>query len=272
MERNTSLPAAAPSKFISSTGEIIIVSFLLIFLMTYSLQFLSPTWFLTAAIAFFLSFMIEEDAYEQTIDLILLFIVASLMLTIAIFNGREQFFIKQMIIGGCFFRFLLVLTSLFSTYHSISSAAILNKARRQEDYSLALGAEEQVIGYLPVFAFVFILFLAFGEDFAPFIFLQAAFTVDTVKELINFYPILPYLGIAFWLSVESLLQWLEHIKRRQIVWAFGGGDVLFLGLFSGYLGLSALFSLFFLSLLARAMFSLAQFFINHEIASIYLKS
>lgn len=270
MERNTSLPAAAPSKFIFSTGEIIIVSFLLIFLMTYSLPFLSPTWFLTAAIAFFLLFMIEEDAYEQTIDLILLFIVASLMLTIAAFHGREQFFIKQMIIGGCFFRFLLVLTSLFSTYRSISSAAISNKAW-QEDPSSSF-RERQIVGYLPVFAFVFILFLGFGEDFIPFIFSQAAFTVDTVKELVDFYPVLPYLGIVFWLSIESLLWWLEHKKRQQIIWAFGGGDVLFLGLFSGYLGLSALFSLFFLSLLARAMFSLAQFFIDHEIASTYLKS
>ncbi len=258
MEKNTLPLAAVPFKFIAPMTEIISIAFLLIFLMTCSLQFLSPTWILTAAIAVFLSFMIEEDAYEQTIDLVFLFIVAALMLFISVFHGYEQLFIKQMIIGTCFFRFLLVLTSLWLTCRP-SAAAVLNRIQQEDD---PLNLKNETIGYLPVFAIVFILYLGFGETFAPFVFSGIFFAITVLEDLIDFYPSLPYIGLILWFICEKILWEIKHKKRQQIIWAFGGGDVLFLGIFAGYLGLSPLFSLFFLSLIARIIFSLLQLFIK----------
>lgn len=261
MERNTSPRAAAPSKFIASTLEIMVMDFFLIVLMTYPLPFLSPTWFLTAGIAFFLSFMIEEDAHEQTIDLVLLFIVASLMFFLAVFHGEEQRFIKEMILGGYFFRFLLVITSLFVTCRSAPVAA--SRTDGQEAYFTH--AEKRPMGYLPIFAFVFVLYLSFGEEFAPFVFSQASFMAAVIVELVNFYPALPYIGLVVWMIGEGLLCHMEYMEKRRIVWAFGGGDVLFLGLFAGYLGLAPLFSLFFLSLIARVTFALLQHWIERTV-------
>lgn len=258
MGRNTSPPAAALSKFIAPIWEIIIMGFFLIVLMTYPLPFLSPTWFLTAGIAVFFSVMIEEDAHEQTIDLVLLFIVASLMFFIAVFHGEEQRFIKDMILGGCFFRVLLVMPSLFVTCRSATVAA--SRTDGQEAYSAHV--EKRPMGYLPIFTSVFVLYLGFGEAFSPFVFSQVSFMAAAIAELVDFYPALPYIGLTAWLMGEWLIWRMEYMKKCRIVWAFGGGDVLFLGLFSGYLGLVPLFSLFFLSLLARVVFALLQCWIE----------
>ena len=261
MERHTSPPAAAPSNFIAPTLEIMVMAFFLIVLMTYPLPFLSPTWFLTAGIAFFLTFMIEEDAHEQTIDLVLLFIVASLMFFLAVFHGEEQRFIKQILLGTCFFRFLFVVTSLWVTCRSAPVAASQTDLA-EEAYPTRI--EERPMGYLPIFMFPFILSLGFGEDFAPFVFSQGAFMAAAITDLVDFYPTLPYIGFAVWLISEGLLWRMGYRKKRRIIWAFGGGDVLFLRFFSGYLGLVSLSSLFFLSLLTRVVFALVQFFIEKE--------
>lgn len=261
MGRNTSPPAAALSKFIAPVWEIIAIAFCLIVLMTHPLPFLAPIWFLTAGIAVFLSVMIEEDAHEQTIDLVLLFIVASLMLFVSVFQGEEERFVEDMILGGCFFRFLLVMPSLFVTCRSAPVAASCTDM--QEAYSTHV--EKRPMGYLPIFTSVFVLYLGFGEEFAPLIFSQASCMAAVIAELVDFYPALPYIGLTAWLMGEGLIWRMEYMKKRRIIWAFGGGDVLFLGLFAGYLGLVPLFSLFFLSLLARVVFALLQCWIERTV-------
>ena len=249
MEKNMSPPAAVPSKHLISVLEIIMIAFFLIYLMAIPIPFLSLPWFFTAGVAVLLSFMIKEDARGQTVDLFLSCILAFLMFLMFAFHGQAQLFLKQMIIGGSFFRFLLVITSLWLTCRSVP-VAVPSKAWKKDHEN-----EDQAMGYLPIFMFVFILHLGFGEDFVPWVFSKAAFLVTVLEELIDFYPALSYISIGMWLFAESIMYWIEHKKGRQIPWAFGGGDVLFLGLFSGYLGLS---SLFFLSLIVRVLFSLLQ--------------
>ena len=122
MEKNMSPPAAVPSKHLISVLEIIMIAFFLIYLMAIPIPFLSLPWFFTAGVAVLLSFMIKEDACDQTVDLFLSCILAFLMFLMFAFHGQAQLFLKQMIIGGSFFRFLLVITSLWLTCRSVPVA------------------------------------------------------------------------------------------------------------------------------------------------------
>ena len=258
-----SLQAAAPSKSSSIIVEIIVLAFLLVFLMASPSGF--PSWGLVlhVFIAILLSIMTEEDAHEQTVDLRFLSILA-LFMAFSSF-GRIGDFIKCIFIGVCFFRFLLVAMSIYLTCRS-ASVAVPSDAWRG-DGSSEEERQDQPAGYLPIFMVVFVLYLGFRENFAPVVFSQAFFVVDTISDIADFYPALLFISILCWLLSEAFLFWLIHSKKKQILWAFGGGDVLFLGLFAGYLGLAPLFALFFLSLIARTVFSLLQFFLDCDITS-----
>lgn len=260
MVPNMSLQAAAPSKSSSIIIEIIVLAFLLVFLMASPSGFSSWGLALHVLIAILLSIMTEEDAHKQTVDLRFLSILAIFMAFGSF--GRIGDFIKCIFIGLCFFRFLLVTMSIYLSCRS-ASVAVLSDVWRG-DGSSEEERRDQPAGYLPIFMIVFVLYLGFGENLAPAIFSEAIFVVDTVSNIADFYPALPFISIFCWFLSEIILFWLVYSKKKQILWAFGGGDVLFLGLFAGYLGLAPLFALFFLSLIARTVFSLLQFFLDKE--------
>ena len=260
MERLTLPQEAAQFKFIITAIEIAGLALLLMFLMAFTLEFLSSEWWLTLLLAVILAFMVKEDAREQTVDLYLLSILGFSMFMIAYFSGTTKFFLKHTIIGICFFRSLLSTLSLWLTLRSVSFPSQNNAIKK--DILSSASDENHSIGYLPIFVIVFAISLCLGDSFAPSVFSQSVFIVDIIAELFDFYPALPYIVIFLWFSCEAFLWWLEHKRSHQILWAFGGGDVLFLGLFAGYLGLAPLFALFFLSLLARVVFFLIQFVLD----------
>ncbi len=268
MGKNISPPAAVPfrTQSVAFAVEVSSITVSLIFLLNLQSNIISLQWYLVAVMAFFLTLMIDEDAHEQTVDIALLSIIGVIMLFVSTLYGQSWAFLKDAVIGVCFFRFLLALTTFWLTFRTKSISPLYHKDLKDDLSSLQSGG--QATGYLPIFMVVFVLRLGLGESFAPFVFLHTAITLDIIEDLVGYYPLLPYFGITVWLMIEGILWWLEHMRTRQIVWAFGGGDVLFLGLFAGYLGLVQLLALYFLSLIARVVFSLLQFFLDSKIASI----
>ena len=266
MEKNTSLPAAVLSKLqpFSNLFEIIGVAILFTYLMACHLQFFSWDWMLVAVIAVFLSMMTEEDARHQTVDVFFLAVLAVMMFLVSTFRGNQDVFVKDLIIGTCFFRFLLVLISLWTTcyYPPVYIEDYLQDAEMSDEV-----AETHLMGYLPIFMIVFVFWLGLGDSFVPFVFAQSAFVFDVLKEIADFYVLFPWFSVAIWFFLEAILWWMEHKRKRLILWGFGGGDVLFLGIFSGYLGLAPLFALFFVSLFARVIFFFLHFFSRNKIAS-----
>lgn len=263
MERNMLPPEAAhfDESPIFTRLEIAAVAFLIGFLMLSSFPVFSLRWTLTAPLAVFLTVMIREDAFDQTVDLFILSFVAGLMFMLSAFYGQAFLFLADTIIGICFFRFLLAAASLWLTCRSDSVTVPSSDGKMNG----GVGANEHPVGYVPIFMVVFVMFLGLGEAMAPPVFAQSRFAVSVANELAEFYPCLLYIGFSAWAVVEGLLWWLENKKRREIYWAFGGGDVLFLGVFSGYLGVATLLALFFLSLIARVVFFLIHFFLSSKI-------
>ncbi len=256
MEQNISPPTAARFKSIPFSMGIAFISVSLIYLMAFPIHYHLGALVLNIAIAILLSFMIEEDAHEQTVDLYRLAFLAILMFLFSLVYNQSQRFIIHTITGLCLFRCLLTAISLCLTFRSFPDTILSDSCEEADD------SNNNLIGYLPIFMLVFVFSLGFGENFAPFVFTEANFVVEVITELLDFYPVFLYFFLIGWIFLEGISWWLEYVKGHQILWAFGGGDVIFLGLFAGYLGLASLLGLFFLSLIARLVFSLLQFLLN----------
>lgn len=231
---------------------------LLTSLMTNQVAAASALLFLNACTASILAVMTEEDAREQTIDIRLLSILFTAMLFIAAYHAETAMFLQKVLCGTIFFRVLLLGTSLITTWQA---------EYRRKKHLLPIAIPEkidddaaQATGYIPIFMFVFILYLGIGTDFSSFIFSETAFALFLIKE-----TMLPesftLMGVS-WLTLEWYF-WQRERKKANIVWAFGGGDVLFLGFFAGHVGLSAILALFFLSLITRIAQGIIQTLLDH---------
>ncbi|MBQ8698349.1 MAG: hypothetical protein IJ521_05065, partial [Schwartzia sp.] len=127
--------------------------------------------------------------------------------------------------------------------------------------------DDHLVGYLPIFMVTFILYTGLGGDVASFVFSQASFVLAAAREIADFCPGLSFAEMAVWAAMEGAVWWMEHRRGRQIVWAFGGGDVLFLGLFAGHIGFAPLLALYFLSLFTRVALAMIQFFLDGCLAA-----
>ncbi|MBQ8699945.1 MAG: hypothetical protein IJ521_13275, partial [Schwartzia sp.] len=65
---------------------------------------------------------------------------------------------------------------------------------------------------------------------------------EIAGELVAYFPWILLLVIAFYLLLASW-EVFRVYRKKPIVYAFGGGDVLFLGLFAGHLGGGTLMAL-----------------------------
>ena len=244
--------------------EIAVVALLLWFLMALPFRVLSVSGGLLMPMAMLLSYMAWEDAFSQTVDLGLLFALACLMSCFTLFHGTAAAFFENAAIGACFFRFLLVSISFWLTCRS---GSVVVPSHACEDAEDSGDRDDHLVGYLPIFMVTFILYIGLGGDFASVVFSQASFVFSAVKEIANFCPWILFVGMAVWAAMEGAVWWMEHRRGRQIVWAFGGGDVLFLGLFAGHIGFAPLLALYFLSLFTRVALAMIQFFLDGCLAA-----
>ena len=201
---------------------------------------------LTIFSAFLLALMTEEDAHNQTIDLFLLILLVSLFALLSAFQNRFDDFFCDSLIGLFLFSFLRLFLSVFITWREeyVVLGFIDDSDSFNKDFSIS------ATGYVPIFMLVFSLYAGFGTDLAAPVFYESAFLVSAFSDLFTYFPMVKF-GVC--VIYAMLFGWvlLRSYKDEFVAWAFGGGDVLFLGLFSGFLGLSVLLALFFLSLVMQ---------------------
>ena len=196
--------------------------------------------------AFILAFMTEEDAHDQTIDLRHLSLLGAVLLVLSVFQSRAYDFARGLLCGTLFFASFRLLLSVWMTCRAGDGEAFSGKDEVGEE------PEPEPMGYVPIFMLVFALYLGFGTDWASVVFQKAAMAAAIADETVAYFSWILAIAIAFYLLLTSW-EVFRIYRRKPIIYAFGGGDVLFLGLFAGHLGGGTLMALFFLSLIAQAL-------------------
>ena len=193
--------------------------------------------------------MTKEDAAEQTIDMRCLFALAWILYFAYALEAPPHHFGFHALIGTLFFGILRLSLTFWLTWQT----------RERSGYTVSpLGKEEPTsngqCGYVPIFMLVFVLYLGWGTEWASFVFRQAAMSTSIMGELLEIFPEILVAAIIFWLLLTGWEVYRLY-SGEPIVYALGGGDVVFLGLFAGYLGGGTLVALFFLSLIAIGIVS-----------------
>ena len=232
--------------------EILFFAFPLAFLMVDGMEQGLLSCLLALAAALLLSIMTEEDAKEQTIDIRCLVLLWAMFLSIAVFQDRALDFAHGLFGGTIFFGLLRLLLSFWLTWQSGNTG---NARTLQADDSPVDEAVTTQMGYLPIFMLVFLLYLGFGTEWASLVFHQSSVLVAIMDELIEVFPGILEAAIVCWLFFTGW-EIFRVCKREPFVCAFGGGDVIFLGVFAGHLGGGTLMALFFLSLIVQAILSI----------------
>ena len=249
MGKNTSLPEAAASEDNRRRPlrEILFIAVLLSFLMMSGMDGDFFSCFLAMMAAFLLAFMTEEDAHEQTIDLRALLLLAVAFLSLACMQDRYDKFIMESVVGMLIFQSFRVLLSLWMTWRAGEDIPASGKR--------TIKAESPAIGYVPIFCLVFTMYLGLGTMWASPVFDASSEFISVINELIDVFSADFYVCISlFFILIFFLENWMDvRSYHRPVIWAFGGGDVLFLGLFAGYLGMELLLALYFLSLIAQLL-------------------
>ena len=201
-----------------------------------------------------LAIMTLEDAFEQTIDLRCLLLLAVTFFYSACMQGRYDNFFMESVVGMFIFQSFRVLLSVWMTWRAGEDIP--------ESGKQAIKAESPAIGYVPIFLLVFVMYLGFGTAWASPVFNASAEFISVIKELADVFPQTMALCMTGFLFLMVLVDtWVAvYSYHKPFIWAFGGGDVFFLGLFAGYLGMEPLLALYFLSLVAQLLFNVPHFF------------
>ena len=196
---------------------------------------------LAISAAVILAFMALEDAFERTIDLRFLLLLAVSFFYLAIMQDRYYDFFMDSAMGVLIFQAFRLLLSVWMTWRAGEESL--------ESGERTANTEPPVTGYIPIFLLVFVMYLGFGKAWALPVFDASSEFVFVMKELVDVFP-----GTMNFCCTGFLLLWVAGYScRKPFIWAFGGGDVLFLGLFAGYLGLELILALYFLSLIAQLL-------------------
>jgi len=204
--------------------------------------------FLAMMAAFLLAIMTEEDAHEQTIDLRLLILLFLTFLFLAIVQKRLYVFFMDTFFGMFVFQFLRIVLSLWITWRAYGDMS--------ESGERTSKAVSPTIGYVPIFFLVFVMYLGFGTVWASPVFDASSDFIFIIKELADVFPLAMMIclfGILLFIVMVDIWTFFRFHDEKPFIWAFGGGDVIFLGLFAGYLGLGPLLALYFLSLVAQLL-------------------
>ena len=249
MEKNTLRPAAAASEDNRKCPlrEILLITVPLGFLMMSGMDGDFFSCFLAMTAAFLFAVMTEEDAHEQTIDLRALFLLAVVFFCLACMQGRHYNFLMESVVGMFIFQSFRILLSIWMTWRVGDDIS--------ESGKQTVKAESPAIGYVPIFFLVFVMYLGFGTAWASPVFDASSEFISVINELIDVFSADFYVCISlFFILIFFLENWMDvRSYHRPVIWAFGGGDVLFLGLFAGYLGMELLLALYFLSLIAQLL-------------------
>lgn len=231
--------------------EIAAMSGIFFLLMAMRVEFAVVPLGLTAIAAVLLAFMTREDAKEQTVDLRLFAGLALVMLGLAAWEDKTGAFLLRAVFGVMFFRIFLLFLSVWTTWR----AAYFSFLPKTLYVSGSEAAKESSarIGYIPIFMLTVWLYMGLGESLAPIIFERTTEAAALIEEFFAVFPVMLLFFTAVWLRFEWYF-WRRGKNGQPIVWAFGGGDVLILGLFTAYLGTGALLAVFWLSLVIQIIF------------------
>ena len=98
------------------------------------------------------------------------------------------------------------------------------------------------------------MYLGFGTVWASPVFGASSDFIFIIKELADVFPLammICHFGILLFIVMVDIWTCFRFHDEKPFIWAFGGGDVIFLGLFAGYLGLGPLLAIYFLSLITQ---------------------
>ena len=248
MAKNMLPPAAAASEDNREITfqKIIFIAVPLSFLMMSGLDD-EVSCILAICAAGILAIMSLEDAFEQTIDVRFLFLLMVTFFCLACMQDRYYDFFIEWVMGTFIFQSFRLLLSVWMTWRAGEDA--------QESGERTAKTESPAIGYVPIFLLVFVMYLGFGTAWASPVFNASAEFISIIKELAGVFPqAMNLCFMVFFLLIFFLDNWVAgYSHRKPFLWAFGGGDVLFLGLFAGYLGMELLLALYFLSLVAQLL-------------------
>ena len=250
MGKNMLLPVAAASEDSRKRPlrEILLIAVPLGSLMMSGMDGDLFSCFLAMMAAFLLAIMTEEDAHEQTIDLRLLILLFLTFLFLAIVQKRLYVFFMDTFFGMFVFQFLRIVLSLWITWRADGDMS--------ESGERTSKAVSPTIGYVPIFFLVFVMYLGFGTVWASPVFDASSDFIFIIKELAAVFPqtmALCFMGFIFFMVFLDTWVAVYSYHHKSFIWAFGGGDVFFLGLFAGYLGMELLLALYFLSLVAQLL-------------------
>ena len=248
MEKNTLRPAAAASEDNRKCPlrEILLITVPLGFLMMSGMDGDFFSCFLAMTAAFLFAVMTEEDAHEQTIDLRALFLLAVVFFCLACMQGRHYNFLMESVVGMFIFQSFRILLSIWMTWRVGDDIS--------ESGKQTVKAESPAIGYVPIFFLVFVMYLGFGTAWASPVFDASSEFISIIKELAAVFPqtiALCFMGFIFFMVFLDTWVAVYSYHHKTFIWAFGGGDVIFLGLFAGYLGFGPLLAIYFLSLITQ---------------------
>ena len=248
MAKNMLLPAAAASEDSRKRPlrEILLIAVPLGSLMMSGIDGDLFSCFLAMMAAFLLAIMTEEDAHEQTIDLRALLLLAVVFFCLACMQGRHYNFLMESVVGMFIFQSFRILLSIWMTWRAGDD---ISKSEKQ-----TVKAESPAIGYVPIFFLVFVMYLGFGTAWASPVFDASSEFISIIKELAAVFPqtiALCFMGFIFFMVFLDTWVAVYSYHHKTFIWAFGGGDVIFLGLFVGYLGFGPLLAIYFLSLITQ---------------------
>lgn len=225
---------------------------------------------LSGVIAVIFSRMVIEDFRCQTVDVRL----AGMLLVVmaADVDDLPGFFIR-VVSGAIFFRCLMLLLSLWATWRLESRKGYLAGLRisRLDNGSVPMGGDNHQCGYLPIFALTFIGYMAiWGNGWqVPQIFQELnaiALTISSAGEAVPEFVFFSGATLtALWLALEGYVHHREECCE-SVVYAFGGGDVLILALFAGFMGRIPLLWLFLASLFVQLFLYAAYQVINTKLS------